>query len=123
MRKFEKKFKKPKLDPDFQEFDGGLHNIYYHSKRIRLLLDLMSACLGIGPCLKLFCFVDKDLYLDAQVENLKIILQDSDSDGCKDVIVEFNDAKAVVEIFSHFSKTLCNYAVEITPSLKSVIFF
>ena len=83
----------------------------------------MSACLGIGPCLKLFCLFDKNLYLDAQVDNLQVILQDSDSDGRKDVIVEFNDAKAVVETFSHISNASCNYAVEITPSLKSVIFF
>ena len=123
MRKFEKKFRKPNFDPYFQKSDGGLHNIYYHSKRIRLLLDLMSACLGIGPCLKLFCLFDKNLYQDAQVENLQVILQDSDSDGSKDVIVKFNDAKAVVETFSHISNVSCNYAVEITPSLKSVIFF
>ena len=83
----------------------------------------MSACLGIGSCLKLFCLFDKNLYQDAQVDNLQVNLQDSDSDGRKDVIVEFNDAKAVVEIFSRISNTSCNYAVEITPSLKLVIFF
>ena len=52
---------------------GGLYSVYYHNKDTKLLLDLLAASSGIGPCLKLLCLFDKSLQQKAQVENVKVI--------------------------------------------------
>lgn len=119
MAKFEKNFKQLKEDPDENQFKGGLYSIYYHNKDTKLLLDLLAETSGIGPCLKLLCLFEKSLQQKAQVENINVILQEPDSDGCRNVVVEFNDSKAVVDIFSQIPDASCTYAVEITPLVKS----
>ena len=52
---------------------GGLYSVYYHNKDTKLLLDLLAASSGIGPCLKLLCLFDKSLQQKTQVENVKVI--------------------------------------------------
>jgi len=120
MEKFESNFENLKEELDQNEFQvGGLYSVYYHNKDTKLLLDLLAASSGIGPCLKLLCFFDKSLQQKAQVENVKVSLQDPDSNGKRDAVVEFKDSKAVMEIFSQIPKASCTYAVEINPPVKS----
>ena len=120
MKKYEIKFKQMKQVPYENKFEGGLYSIYYNNKDTKLLLDLLAATSGIGPCLKLLCLFEKSLQQNAQVGNVNVILQEPDSDGHRDVVVEFKDSKAVVEIFSRIPNVFCTYAVEITPPVKSV---
>merc|ERR1719400_219825 len=120
MEKFESNFKELKDGLDQNEFQvGGLYSVYYHNKDTKLLLDLLAASSGIGPCLKLLCLFDKSLQQKAQVENVKVSLQDPDSNGKRDAVVEFKDSQAVMEIFSQIPKASCTYAVEINPPVKS----
>ena len=51
----------------------GLKRIYYDNRDTQLLLDLLTASSGIGPCLKLLCLFDKSLQQRAQVENVVVI--------------------------------------------------
>ena len=51
---------------------------------------------------------------------MKVSLQDPDSNGKRDAVVEFKDSQAVMEIFSQIPKASCTYAVEINPPVKSV---
>ena len=51
---------------------------------------------------------------------MKVSLQDPDSNGKRDAVVEFKDSQAVMEIFSQIPKASCSYAVEINPPIKSV---
>jgi hypothetical protein len=51
---------------------------------------------------------------------VKVSLQDPDSNGKRDAVVEFKDSQAVMEIFSQIPKAYCTYAVEINPPVKSV---
>ena len=51
---------------------------------------------------------------------MKVSLQDPDSNGKRDAVVEFKDSQAVMEIFSQIPKASCTYAVEINPPIKSV---
>ena len=51
---------------------------------------------------------------------MKVSLQDPDSNGKRDAVVEFKDSQAVMEIFSQIPKAYCTYAVEINPPVKSV---
>ena len=97
------------------EIEGGLYGIYYSNKDTKLLLDLLAECSGIGPCLKLLCLLDKSLLENAKCNYMNTFLQDPDSDGCRDVIVEFNDSKAVKDIFCQIPKALCTYSLEISP--------
>ena len=53
-------------------------------------------------------------------EIVKVSLQNPDSNGKRDAVVEFKDSKAVMEIFSQIPKASCTYAVEINPPVKSV---
>jgi len=120
MEKFESNFKDLKDGLDQNEFQvGGLYSVYYHNKDTKLLLDLLAASSGIGPCLKLLCFFDKSLQQKAQVDNVKVTLQEPDSNGKRDAVVCFKDSKAVMDIFSQIPKASCTYAVEINPIVKS----
>ena len=121
MENFETKFKKLNQDPNsHHELQWGLYSVYYNNKDTKLLLDLLASSSGIAPCLKLLCLFDKNLKQNVKVRNLSATLQDPDSDGYRDVVVKFENPKAVEEIFSHIPKSLCTYAVEISPPVKSV---
>ena len=51
---------------------------------------------------------------------MKVSLQDPDSNGKRDAVVEFKDSQAVMEIFSQIPTAFCTYAVEINPPVPSV---
>jgi len=120
MEKFESKFEELKDGLDLNEVQmGGLYRIYYHNRDTQLLLDLLTASSGIGPCLKLLCLFDKSLQQRAQVENVGVTLQEPDTNGKRDAVVCFKDSQAVMEIFSQIPTAFCTYAVEISPSIPS----
>jgi len=120
MEKFESKFEELKDGLDLNEVQmGGLYRIYYHNRDTQLLLDLLTASSGIGPCLKLLCLFDKSLQQRAQVENVGVTLQEPDTNGKRDAVVCFKDSQAVMEIFSQIPTAFCTYAVEINPSIPS----
>merc|ERR1740129_959530 len=120
MDKFESKFEELKEGLDQNEVQmGGLYRIYYHNRDTQLLLDLLTASSGIGPCLKLLCLFDKSLQQRAQVENVGVTLEEPDTTGKRDAVVCFKDSQAVMEIFSQIPTAFCTYAVEINPSIPS----
>ena len=120
MNKFKRNSKDQNQEANQNEIEGGLDVIYFSNKDTKLLLDLLAECSGIGPCLKLLCLLNKSLLENAKCDYMNIFLQDPDSDGKRDVIVEFNDSKAVKDIFCQIPKALCTYSIEITPPVESV---
>merc|ERR1711971_231953 len=119
MDKFALKFEKiHELDQNEVQVEG-LKRIYYENRDPQLLLDLLTASSGIGPCLKLLCLFDKSLQQRAQVENVEVTLQEPDTNGKRDAVVCFKDSQAVMEIFSQIPTAFCTYAVEISPSIPS----
>jgi len=119
MKKFKQTSNHLKQEANQNEIEGGLYGIYYSNKDTKLLLDLLAECSGIGPCLKLLCLLDKSLLENAKCNYMNTFLQDPDSEGCRDVIVEFNDSKAVKDIFCQIPKALCTYSLEISPPVES----
>ena len=89
-------------------------------KPLKLLLKMLSGTF------KRTCTTDRaapkqsSIPLNKLPLNLKVSLQDPDSNGKRDAIVAFKDSQAVMDIFSQIPKASCTYAVEINPSVKSV---
>merc|ERR1719464_66496 len=119
MDKFASKFEELHELDENEVTVEGLKRIYYENRDTQLLLDLLTASSGIGPCLKLLCLFDKSLQQRAQVENVGVTLEEPDTTGKRDAVVCFKDSKAVTEIFSQIPTAFCTYAVEINPSIPS----
>ena len=75
---------------------------------------------GVAPCLKFLCIFDKNLQNTAKVEQLTANWQKTGSEGKSDLVVEFKNSKAVMEIFSKIPGAACTYVVEITPLVEEV---
>merc|ERR1719464_1869023 len=119
MDKFASKFEELHELDENEVTVEGLKRIYYENRDTQLLLDLLTASSGIGPCLKLLCLFDKSLQQRAQVENVVVTLQEPDTNGKRDAVVCFKDSHAVMEIFSQIPTAVCTYAVEINPRIPS----
>ena len=83
-------------------------------------MDILALNFGIAPCLKFLCIFDKNLQNAAKVEQLTVNWQKTGSEGKSDLIVEFKNSKAVIEIFSKMPGAACTYVVEITPPVEEV---
>ena len=83
-------------------------------------MDILALNFGIAPCLKFLCIFDKNLQNAAKVEQLTVNWQKTGSEGKSDLIVEFKNSKAVMEIFSKIPGAACSYVVEITPPVEEV---
>ena len=70
--------------------------------------------------MKFLCIFDKNLQNTAKVEQLTANWQKTGSEGKSDLVVEFKNSKAVVEIFSKIPGAACTYVVEITPQVVEV---
>ena len=70
--------------------------------------------------MKFLCIFDKNLQNTAKVEQLTANWLKSGSEGKSDLVVEFKNPKAVMEIFSKILGVACTYVVEITPPVEEV---
>ena len=70
--------------------------------------------------MKYLCIFDKNLQNTAKVEQLTANWQKTGSEGKSDLVVEFKNSKAVMEIFSKIPGAACAYVVEITPPVEEV---
>ena len=75
---------------------------------------------GVAPCLKYLCIFDKNLQNTAKVEQLTANWQKIGSKVKSNLVVEFKNSKAVMEIFSKIPGAACTYVVEITPLVEEV---
>ena len=75
---------------------------------------------GVAPCLKFLCIFNKNLQNTAKVEQLTANWQKIGSEGKSNLIVEFKNSQAVMEIFSKIPGAACTYVVEITPPVEEV---
>ena len=103
-------------------FNGSLHffSIYYNHQDTKLLLDILALNFGVAPCLKFLCIFDKKLQNTAKVEQLTANWQKIGSEGKSNLVVEFKNSQAVMEIFSKIPGAACTYVVEITPPVEEV---
>ena len=95
-------------------------SIYYNHRDTKLLLDILALNFGVAPCLKYLCIFDKNLQNTAKVEQLTANWQITGSEGKFDLVVEFKNSKAVIEIFSKIPGAACAYIVEITSPVEEV---
>ena len=95
-------------------------SIYYNHQDTKLLLDLLALNFGVAPCLKFLCIFDKNLQNTAKVLQLTANWQKTGSEGKFDLVVEFKNSKAGMEIFSKIPGASCTYVVEITPPVEEV---
>ena len=70
--------------------------------------------------MKFLCIFDKNLQNTAKVEQLTANWQKIGSEGKSNLIVEFKNSQAVMEIFSKIPGAACTYVVEITPLVVEV---
>ena len=121
MNKYKNQFKNE--NENGNDIVGDLHDVYYNNKDLKLLLDLLASSSGIAPCIRILCLFDKNLRQMAKVGNLKFMHQENETEGKVDLGVEFEDPKAIKNIFSQLDNAVCVYTIEITPSLPSVSHF
>jgi hypothetical protein len=95
-------------------------SIYYNHRDTKLLLDLLALNFGVAPCLKFLCIFDKNLQNTAKVLQLTANWQKTGSEGKSDLVVEFKNSKAGMEIFAKIPGVSCTYVVEITPPVEEV---
>ena len=95
-------------------------SIYYNHRDTKLLLDILALNFGVAPCLKFLCIFDKNLQNTAKVQQLTENWQKIGSKVKSNLIVEFKNWKAVMEIFSKIPGAACSYVVEITPPVEEV---
>jgi len=118
MTNFEETFKNLENDKNSYNSKGNLNSIYYNHRDTKLLLDILALNFGVAPCLKFLCIFDKNLQNTAKVEQLTANWQKTGSEGKSDLVVEFKNSKAVMEIFSKIPGVACTYVVEITPPVE-----
>jgi len=118
MSNFEENFKKLENDKNSYNSKGNLNSIYYNHQDTKLLLDILALNFGVAPCLKFLCIFDKNLQNTAKVEQLTANWQKTGSEGKSDLVIEFKNSKAVMEIFSKIPGAACTYVVEITPPVE-----
>ena len=70
--------------------------------------------------MKFLCIFDKKLQNTAKVEQLTANWQKIGSEGKSNLVVEFKNSQAVMEIFSKIPGAACTYVVEITPLVVEV---
>ena len=72
MKKYRTQFKKARSDTRIsdRELLGDLYDVYYNSRDLKLLLDLLAASSGIAPCLRILCLFDKNMRKMVEVSNL-----------------------------------------------------
>ena len=70
--------------------------------------------------MKYLCIFDKNLQNTAKVEQLTANWQKIGSKVKSNLVVEFKNSKAVMEIFSKIPGAACTYVVEITPLVEEV---
>ena len=70
--------------------------------------------------MKYLCIFDKNLQNTAKVEQLTANWQKIGSEGKSNLVVEFKNSQAVMEIFSKIPGAACTYVVEITPLVVEV---
>ena len=124
MKKYRTQFKKARADARIsdRELLGDLYDVYYNSRDLKLLLDLLAASSGIAPCLRILCLFDKNMRKMAEVSNLKVEHYYNDEKKRTDAIVTFGDPEAVKDIFCRMEDVTCTYSVEITPCINHVRF-
>ena len=71
MKKYRTQFKKARSDTRIsdRELLGDLYDVYYNSRDLKLLLDLLAASSGIAPCLRILCLFDKNMRKMVEVSN------------------------------------------------------
>ena len=102
--------------------------MYYNNRDLKLLLDLLAESSGVATSLRVLALFDKNLRFKSEPSNLKVSMvsyhdaveeeEDKENDNkhqVYDVDVEFEDAKAVKELFSQIKKSTWVYTVEINP--------
>ena len=102
--------------------------MYYNNRDLKLLLDLLAESSGVATSLRVLALFDKNLRFKSEPSNLKVSMasyhdaveEEEDKENDKkhqvyDVDVEFEDAKAVKELFSQIRKVAWVYTVEISP--------
>ena len=70
--------------------------------------------------MKFLCIFDRNLQNTAKVEQLTANWQKIGSKVKSNLVVEFKNSKAVMEIFSKIPGAACTYVVEITPPVEEV---
>merc|ERR1712038_992318 len=124
MRKYKTEFKKlqkqsqsdlPRMTD--QELLGDLYDVYYNSRDLKLLLDLLATSSGVAPCLRLLCLFDRNMRKMAEVSNLSVCKHYDEGKKRTDAIVKFTDPIAMKDIFSKIQNVTCTYTVEIIPPL------
>ena len=93
------------------------------------MLDLLAESSGVATSLRVLALFDKNLRFKTEPSNLKVSMvnyhdaieegeekEDETKHQVYDVDVEFEEAKAVKELFSRIKNVACVYTVEINPS-------
>jgi len=115
-----------------EELLGDLYHVYYNNRDLKLLLDLLAESSGVAPSIRILSLFDKKFRAQAEPKNLRVERQ-----GANAVLVEFEDAPTLKEIFAHIkqvevamlypgsgwlhltlavsSQTACIYTVELRP--------
>jgi len=125
MKKYRTQFKKARSDTRIsdRELLGDLYDVYYNSRDLKLLLDLLAASSGIAPCLRILCLFDKNMRKMVEVSNLKVEHYYNEEKKRTDAIVTFEDPEAVKDFFSSMKDVTCTFSVEISPCIKHVSSF
>ena len=116
---------------------GDLYNVYYNNKDLKLLLDLLAESSGVATSLRVLALFDKNLRFKSEPSNLKVSTvsfhdaiedseekEDENKHQVYDVDVEFEEARAVKELFSKIKSWRGKqsaswvYTVEIAPPTK-----
>jgi len=120
MQKIKQEYCKTRSTTDLsdRELLGDLYDLYYNSRDMKLLLDLLAATSGIAPCLKLLCMFDRNLRKMTEVNNLSINSYHNSERDRTEAVVKFDDAPALKDIFGKIRDVQCIYSVVINPPIS-----
>lgn len=87
-------------------------DLYYNNKDLKLLLDLLAEGSGVASSIRIMSQFDPDFYDMCQPGDL-----DAKQVG-DNIVVEFQDAKLMTDIFAHLDEMVCIFIVEINSALE-----